>query len=85
MGAVKLEAISNPPEADWPNLFVGASFQVLEIRMYSCGLKLGSAAILIQNPFFEIASKKSEKIDQTVVQLISRTILPNSPCNCAML
>jgi len=29
----------------WPNLFVGASFQVLEILMYYCGLKLGSASI----------------------------------------
>jgi hypothetical protein len=40
----------------WPNLFVGASFQVLEILMYSCGLKLGSASIFNQNPFFEMAS-----------------------------
>jgi len=27
--------------------------------MYSCGLKLASAAILNQNPFFEMASKKA--------------------------
>jgi hypothetical protein len=35
---------------------IGASFQVLEILKYSCGLKLGPAATLNQNPIFEIAS-----------------------------
>ena len=40
----------------WPNLFVDTSFQVLEILEYSCGLKLGSAVTLNQNPIFEIAS-----------------------------
>ena len=40
----------------WPKLFVGASLQILEILMYSCGLKLDPVAILNQNPFFEMAS-----------------------------
>jgi len=38
---------------------IGASFQVLEILMYYCGLKLGSASIFDQNPFFEMASNKN--------------------------
>jgi len=53
------EAISNPPEADWPPAFsggIGALFQILEIQEYSSGLKHGPAAILNQNPFFEMAS-----------------------------
>jgi hypothetical protein len=41
----------------WPNIFVGASFQILDIHQYACGLKLGSAAILNQNPIFEMASR----------------------------
>ena len=40
----------------WPNLFVGASFQILNIQQYASGLKLGPAAILNQNPIFEIGS-----------------------------
>ena len=42
----------------WPNLRVGASFQVLDILEYACGLKLGPALILNQNPFFEMASNR---------------------------
>ena len=42
----------------WPNICVGASFQLLEIHEYDCGLKLGSALILNQNPFLEIGSNK---------------------------
>ena len=58
----------------WPNLFVGASFQILDIQQYACGLrptkiigsagspaqrgKLGPAAILNQNPIFEMGSNK---------------------------
>jgi len=42
----------------WPNFFVGASFKILEIREYACGFKLGPAANLNQNPFFEMASKR---------------------------
>jgi len=42
--------------AFWPNIFVGASFQILDIQKYACGLKLGPAAILNQNPIFEITS-----------------------------
>ncbi len=40
----------------WPNLGVGPSLQVLEILEYVCGLKLGPALILNQNPIFEMAS-----------------------------
>ena len=40
----------------WPKLFVGALFQILEILEYSSGLKHGSAAILTQNPIFEMVS-----------------------------
>jgi len=39
----------------WPNLGVGSSFHILDIRKYACGLKLGSALTLSQNPIFEIA------------------------------
>jgi len=42
----------------WPNIFIGASLQILDIQPYACGLKLGSAAILSQNPIFEIGSNK---------------------------
>jgi hypothetical protein len=38
----------------WPNIFVGASFQILDIQQYASGLKLGPAAILNQNPIFEM-------------------------------
>ena len=41
----------------WPNIFVGAWFQILDIQQYACGYKLGPAAILNQNPIFEIGSK----------------------------
>jgi len=40
----------------WPNIFVGASFQILDNQQVACGLKLGSAAILNQNPIFEMGS-----------------------------
>ena len=40
----------------WPNVFVGASFQILKIPEYSSGLKLGPAATLNQNPIFEKTS-----------------------------
>ena len=39
----------------WPDFFVGAFFQVLEILQYVCGLKGGAVATSDQNPFFEIA------------------------------
>jgi len=42
----------------WPNIFVGASFQILDIQQYASGLKLGPVAILNQNPIFEMGSKK---------------------------
>ena len=56
----------------WPNIFVGASFQILNIQQYASGFrpteilgsdgkssnagKLGPAAILNQNPIFEMDS-----------------------------
>ena len=43
----------------WPPAFfggIGASFQILDIQQYACGLKLGPAAILNQNPIFEMGS-----------------------------
>jgi hypothetical protein len=40
----------------WPNLGVGASFSVLDVLDYACGLKLGTALILNQNLYFEMAS-----------------------------
>jgi hypothetical protein len=46
----------------WPSAFfggIGASFQILDILQYACGLKLGPAAILNQNPIFEMGSKKA--------------------------
>jgi hypothetical protein len=32
--------------AFWPNIFVGASFKILDIQQYASGLKLGSVSIL---------------------------------------
>jgi len=40
----------------WPNIFVGASFQILDNQQVACGFKLGPVAILNQNPIFEMAS-----------------------------
>ena len=42
----------------WPNIFVGAAFQILDIQQYASGFKLGPAAILNQNPIFEMGSIK---------------------------
>jgi hypothetical protein len=45
----------------WPPAFfggIGAAFQILDIQQYASGLKLGPAAILNQNPIFEMASRK---------------------------
>ena len=38
----------------WPNICVGAKFQILEILEYVCGLKLDSVLILTQNLYFEM-------------------------------
>ncbi len=46
----------------WPHIFVGASFQILNIQQYAFGLKLGPAAILNQNPIFEMGSKKINEL-----------------------
>ncbi len=40
----------------WSNLCVGSSFQFLDIPQYACGLKLGPALTLNQNPIFEMTS-----------------------------
>jgi hypothetical protein len=40
---------------------IGASLQILDIQPYACGLKLGTAAILNQNPIFETAFKIGTK------------------------
>ena len=40
----------------WPNIFVDASFQILDIQQYASGLELGPASILNQNPIFEMGS-----------------------------
>jgi len=40
----------------WPHNFVGASFQILDNPQVACGFKLGPAAILNQNPIFEMVS-----------------------------
>ena len=45
----------------WPNIFVGASLQILDIQQYASGLKLGPAAILNQNPIFEMGSIENGK------------------------
>ena len=43
---------SYPKKVFWPNLCVGSSFQPLDILKYACGLKLGPALSLNQNPIF---------------------------------
>jgi hypothetical protein len=43
----------------WSNLFVGSSHQLLGILEYACGLNLGHALTLNQNPIFEMASTNS--------------------------
>jgi len=55
----------------WSNIFVGASLQILDIQQYASGLKLGPAAILNQNPIFEMGSKQimSDKILTTAANL----------------
>jgi hypothetical protein len=42
----------------WPPAWggIGATFQILDIQQYASGLELGPAAILNQNPIFEMAS-----------------------------
>jgi len=54
-----------------PNLYVGASFQLLGILLYACGLNIGPALILNQNPMFEMASclKKHGFLLQKVSQM----------------
>jgi len=57
----------------WPPAFfggIGDLIQILEILEYSSGLKHGSAAILYQNPFFEMASILYSKTAVTVQSLM---------------
>jgi hypothetical protein len=70
----RVTAGSHPKNAFWPNIFVGALFQIPIRPRRTCGLrppkgigpdgksrlagKLGPAAILNQNPIFEMASNK---------------------------
>ena len=68
----------------WPNIFVGASLQILDIQQYASGLKLGPAAILNQNPIFETGSneiivlqKEKRNIDTTHPML-----QPEWPAGC---
>jgi hypothetical protein len=46
----------------WPNIFVGAAFRILDIQQYASGSELGPAAILNQNPIFEMASIKNVQL-----------------------
>jgi len=72
------QARSHLKNVFWPNIFVGASLQILDIQQYAFGLrptrsirsdgesrnagKLGSAAILSQNPIFEMASSTQNSL-----------------------
>ena len=56
MGTSHLEYRSHLKKVFWPKRCVGSSFQILDIHEYACGLKLGHALILNQNPNFEMAS-----------------------------
>ena len=56
-----LEAISKMSFGLPPFGGIGASFQILDNQQVACGLKLGSAAILNQNPIFEMASRNNSQ------------------------
>jgi hypothetical protein len=58
-----------------PNFLVGASFKILEILEYACGFKLGSAANLNQNPFFEMTSNQQSKHDPQLSHLFGHFCL----------
>jgi hypothetical protein len=55
--ACKLEPISKMSFGLPPFGGIDASLQILDIQQYASGLKLGPAAILNQNPIFEMGSK----------------------------
>jgi len=42
---------------------IGVSLQILDIQQYASGLKLGPAAILNQNPIFEMDSRIIKKAE----------------------
>jgi len=46
----------------WSNLCVEATFQILDILQYACGLKRGSALTLNQNAPFKTASKELNRV-----------------------
>jgi hypothetical protein len=50
----------------WPLAFggIGASFKILDIQQYASGFKFGSAAILNQNPIFEMGSSTASRSKQ---------------------
>ena len=50
-----INTTSHLKKISWPNLCVGSRFQILGIQAYGWGLKPGSALIMNQNPFFEMA------------------------------
>jgi hypothetical protein len=79
----------------WPNIFVGASFQILDNQQAACGLKLGPAAILNQNPIFEMASSASKPhlmsdscvasfFKMLIRQKVWRTALFHQPAPCSL-
>jgi len=51
-----MASINHLKNVFWPNIFVGVSLQILDNQKVACGLKLGPAATLNQNPIFEMAS-----------------------------
>jgi hypothetical protein len=69
----------------WPNLFVGASFQILDIQQYACGFKLSPAAILNQNPIFEIGSKITPGQEKNGSVLMCAETVPVAPLNFSII
>lgn len=57
----------------WPNLGVGAGFQILNILQYACGLEPDPAYTLDQNPLFEIGSRIIDLFGKFNVSFVSVT------------
>ena len=68
----------------WPNLCVGSSFQVLDILQYACGLKLGSALTLNQNPDFEMASSRIQQSPKSVCVLSLVILFTLAACSASL-
>jgi hypothetical protein len=69
----------------WPPAFfggIGASFQILDILQYACGLKLGPAAILNQNPIFEMGSNINQLFIEVIPEMV-RSLIFQRYQNCA--